>query len=121
MNRASLGFRVELNAKGGRFAKGGLVAEIRLFYREGYFAAKDALGDAFGAYGRFERLAFLGSGARLVPGGYESWYNHYARIDDRIIASDLASIGSNGNLINAYYLRRGKPTCSRSTTAGRRP
>jgi alpha-galactosidase len=110
VNRVSLGFRVELNAKGGRFAKEGLVAEIRLFYREGYFAAKDALGDAFRAFGRFERLDFLGSGDRLVPGGYESWYNHYARIDDGIIASDLASIGSNGNLINAYYLKRGKPT-----------
>jgi alpha-galactosidase len=109
-DRSSLELRAEVGAKGARFAKGELVAEIRLFYREGYFAAKDALRDAFRDYGHFDRLGFLGSGGSLVPGGYESWYNHYTHIDDEIIAGDLASIGANDNLINAYYLRRGKPT-----------
>jgi alpha-galactosidase len=105
-NRSSLDLRAEIGAMGARCSKGDFVAEIRLFYREGYFAAKDALRDAFRGYGHFDRLGFLGS----VPGGYESWYNHYTHIDDRIIAEDLASIGVSDNLINAYYLRRGKPT-----------
>jgi alpha-galactosidase len=105
-DRATLSLSAEIAAEGARFAAGDLVAEIRLFLREGYFAAKDALREAFAEYGHFERLGFLGS----RPGGYESWYNHYTRIDDRIISRDLESIGANGNLINAYYLRRGKPT-----------
>jgi alpha-galactosidase len=127
-DRASLELRAEIAARGASFAEGALVAEIRLFYREGYFAAKDALRDAFRAYGHFERLRFLADAADagaagtadaadaarpaggLRPGGYESWYNHYTRIDEGIIARDLASIGANDNLINAYYLRRGKPT-----------
>ena len=105
-NRATLALGAEIAAEGAFFATGELVAEIRLFYREGYFAVKDALRDAFRGYGHFDRLTFLGP----TPGGYESWYNHYTRIDDRIISGDLASIGANDNLINAYYLRRGKPT-----------
>jgi alpha-galactosidase len=116
-DRASLDLRVDIYAKGARFAAGELVAELRLFYKEGYFAAKDALREAFLEYGHFDRLGFLaetaggadGSGG-LRPGGYESWYNHYTKIDEGIISGDLASIGANDNLINAYYLGRGKPT-----------
>jgi alpha-galactosidase len=110
VDRESLDIRAEVCAEGARFAPGELVAELRLFYRDGYFEAKAALRDAFGGFRHFDRLAFLGSGPSLVPGGYESWYNHYAHIDDRIIERDLASIGENDNLINTYYLRRGKPT-----------
>jgi alpha-galactosidase len=116
VDRESLAVRAEVSARGASFTEGQLVAEIRLFYREGYFAAKDALAEAFSEYGHFKRLAFLGAkgeGSRpasLVPGGYESWYNHYTRIDEEIIARDLASIGANANLINSYYLGRGKPT-----------
>jgi alpha-galactosidase len=116
VDRASLAIGAEVAAEGASLARGEIVAEIRVFYREGWFGMKDALRDAFRGYGHFDRLAFLGSGVpggtaeRLVPGGYESWYNHYTRIDDTIIARDLASIGANDNLINAYYLRRGKPT-----------
>jgi alpha-galactosidase len=117
--RGSLDVEAEVAAEGARLERGDPVAEIRLFHCDGFFAAKDAMRDAFREYGQFERLGFLGgagagaagkSGARLVPGGYESWYNHYTHIDEGIIARDLDSIGGNDNLINAYYLRRGKPT-----------
>jgi alpha-galactosidase len=110
IDRATLGVRAEICAKGARFASGDLVAEIRVFHREGYFEAKDALRDCFRVFRHFERLAFLGSGGAMRSGGYESWYNHYTRIDEGIIRGDLESIGTNDNLINAYYLRRGKPT-----------
>jgi alpha-galactosidase len=110
-DRSSLALRAEIYAEGAEFAAGDLVAEIRLFCREGYFAIKDELGRAFREYGHFDRLGFLAESAGgLRPGGYESWYNHYTKIDDAIISRDLASIGANDNLINAYYLRRGKPT-----------
>jgi alpha-galactosidase len=93
---------------------------MRAVFREGWFAARDALRDAYRGYGHFDRLDFLGSpsgrggdsrGDRPpVPGGYESRYNHYAQIDATIIARDLEAIGSNDNLTNAFYLSRGKPT-----------
>jgi alpha-galactosidase len=106
IDRGSLDIRGEAAAKGGRFAKGELLAELRLFHRAGWFEVRDALRDAYRGFGHFDRLGFLGP----VPGGYESWYNHYTHIDAGIIERDLASIGTNDNLINAYYLRRGKPT-----------
>jgi alpha-galactosidase len=130
-DRRGLGLRAEAYAHGARLSAGELVAEIRLFHRDGYFAAKDALRDAFRGYEHFERLAFLAEGQRpaagappsaaapsapsfaaegLRPGGYESWYNHYTKIDDAIISADLAAIGANDNLVNEYYLRRRKPT-----------
>jgi alpha-galactosidase len=110
LDRRSLRLSAEIAARGARLCAGELVAEIRIFYREGYFEAKDALRECFRGYGHFERLDFLGSGGKLAPGGYESWYNHYTRIDEAVVSRDLRSIGDNDNLINAYYLRRGKPT-----------
>lgn len=110
IDRASLGTSAEACARGGSFRAGDLVARLCLFFRSGYFEAKDTLREVFSPYRHFERLAFLGSGERLVPGGYESWYNHYTAIDESVIERDLASIGSNANLINTWYIRRGKPT-----------
>lgn len=110
MDRRDFSVRIEALAAGGRFFAGDPVARLRLFCREGYFAAKDGLGEAFDQAGRFEALAFLGSGGSLAPGGYESWYNHYTAIDESIILRDLEALDTNGNLINRYYIRRGKPT-----------
>ena len=42
-------------------------------------------------------------------GGYASWYNHYTAIDARIIGEDLEAITTNGNIVNAYFIERGRP------------
>jgi alpha-galactosidase len=116
IDRSTLDVKIEIAAEGASLKKGDLVAEIRLFYREGFFGAKDAMRDAFCEYAHFDCLSFLGPsgerkpGKRFAPGGYESWYNHYTHIDEGILGRDFESISSNDNLINAYYLRRGKPT-----------
>jgi alpha-galactosidase len=109
-SRSDLSLSVEAYAEGAHFQAGELVAELEIVLADGYFELKDALRASFSRYRAFDRLAFLGDGEALAPGGYESWYNHYAAIDDRIISRDLEAIGSNDNLINALYLRRGKPT-----------
>jgi alpha-galactosidase len=110
VDRQSLAISAEVCARGARLEAGFLVADIRIFFRADYFEAKDALREIFRPYRQFDRLAFLGFGGSLRPGGYESWYNHYTHIDEPIIRRDLASIGTNSNLINSYYLGRGKPT-----------
>ncbi len=97
-------------AEGARFKAGQGVAELRLFWREGLFPTKDAFRDVFRAERHFERLAFLGKDGRLVPGGYESWYNHYTDISEALIEADLVGLTEPGNLISEYYLKRGKPT-----------
>jgi len=110
IDRHSLAMAVEAHAGGCSWREGDVVARIACAGMEGVFAERDLFRSLFAGDGRFERLAFLGSDTGTVPGGYESWYNHYTAITERIISSDLAAIGSNGNLINCYYIRRGKPT-----------
>lgn len=102
--------RVELIASGAGYAKGQDVAELRLFSASWPHGAKDGFSACFRDYRHFERLAFLGHEGGLVPGGYESWYNHYTKIDEALIASDLAGLGEPGNLISDWYLGRAKPT-----------
>jgi alpha-galactosidase len=109
-SRSDLSLSIEAYAEGASFKEGETVAEVELVLADGYFELKDALRASFARYRSFDRLAFLGDGGRLAPGGYESWYNHYAEIDDEIISRDLEAIGSNDNLINVLYLKRGKPT-----------
>lgn len=44
-----------------------------------------------------------------VIGGYASWYNHYTKIDERIISEDLGAIRTNDNFVNACFIRCGEP------------
>ena len=98
-------------AEGHRFGAGDLAARILVVRARGWFALKDALREAYAPYDPFSRLAFLGApGEPLVPGGYESWYNHYADIDEGLILADLRNLAGNGNLIDRLYIRPGKPT-----------
>jgi alpha-galactosidase len=109
-DRGGTKLRVEAIAAGARYAAGDVVAELRLFCREGYFASKAAFRDIFADFRHFDRLAFLGHDGNLVPGGYESWYNHYTDISESLMEADLAGLDEPGNLISDYYVRRGKPT-----------
>ncbi len=132
--------RIFAYAEGGNFRRGQIVARVAVLIAPGYFALKDKIAGLWGAHGRFEDLRWLSleaqsakgagfegggasSGARAgqgseepahpfqgVIGGYESWYNHYTAIDERIIGADLASIGANNNIVNNYFIRRGRPT-----------
>lgn len=99
-----------LYAAGQALRSGQALADIRVFRASGYFALRDAFSSTFGDFGLFDRLAFLcAKGEKLVPGGYESWYNHYADIDEATILGDLEGLLSFPNLIKNAYLDRGKP------------
>jgi alpha-galactosidase len=110
LRKRELSIGVEAFARGSRLEAGEELAEIRVFSREGYFEAKDAFARIFGGFRLFDRLSFLGSEGSLVPGGYESWYNHYTHISAPLIERDLEAIGGCDNLISEYYIKRGKPT-----------
>ncbi len=109
-SRKDLTVNIQAFADGARYSAGEKIAEIRIFCCDGIFAVKDAFARIFGGMKLFDRLEFLGNGNSLVPGGYESWYNHYTKISEALIQDDLGSIGSSDNLINSYYIKPGKPT-----------
>jgi alpha-galactosidase len=111
-SRKSGAVRIDLQSAGKRRANGETLADVRVVWGRDYFSFKDRLGDVFSGFRSFDRLSFLRArGAeRPVPGGWESWYNHYSDIDEDLILDALKSLDDNGNFVNRYYIERGKPT-----------
>ncbi|MDR0623454.1 MAG: alpha-galactosidase, partial [Treponema sp.] len=127
--RISRGLKIvaaEVFCPGRLWRSGEPVAELRIFFARGYFRFKDTLAELYRQQEHFKRLAFLYSAARnpadtpetgavwppgkdSIPGGYESWYNHYTHISEDIILSDLEGLEKNNNLIKLRYLDRNKP------------
>ncbi|MDP2791457.1 MAG: alpha-galactosidase [Rectinemataceae bacterium] len=103
--------RVAVFADNGSFNAGETIARIAILSASDYFDLKDRLAVLFAAAERFDELAFLGAdvAGREPVGGFETWYNHYLDIDESIILRDLATLETNGNLVNSMFLERGKP------------
>jgi alpha-galactosidase len=100
----------EIYCPGKTIHDGETLAVLCVFAVHGYFALKDALNSIYGQ--DFSSLNFLsvsGGTQDSRPGGYASWYNHYNRIDEKIILGDLEALSSNDNLIKLRYLDRKRP------------
>jgi alpha-galactosidase len=103
----------EVYCPGKTWTKGETIACLCVFLAKGFFQFKDYLKELYAQ--DFSGLDFLSSGGTGGPpedlriGGYESWYNHYNRIDEKIILEDLAALRSNDNLLKLRYLDRGRP------------
>ncbi len=79
-------------------------AEISFFLAKNYFELKETISFLF-YDSRFENLAFLGK----TPGGWESWYNHYNKIDESLILEDLNALNTTENLIKCMYIDKKHP------------
>ncbi|MDR1177731.1 MAG: alpha-galactosidase [Spirochaetaceae bacterium] len=102
----------ELYCPGKVWTAGEKMAELHVFLAKGFFQFKDYLKKIYAR--DFSGLDFLsggkgGSFGDRRPGGYASWYNHYNRINEKIILDDLAALRSNDNLLKLRYLDRGRP------------
>jgi alpha-galactosidase len=103
----------EVYAPGKTWTKGETIASLCVFLARGFFQFKDYLKELYAQ--NFSGLDFLISGGKSGPpndrkiGGYESWYNHYTSIDEKIILEDLRTLGSNDNLLKLRYLDRKRP------------
>lgn len=86
---------VEVCDIGKEWKAGDLQAKIEVFTAHSYFEAKDKLGDLFG-HDHFAQIDFLGK----RPGGWESWYNHYTDINERLILDDLEALSKTDNIIS---------------------
>uniref|UniRef100_A0A7C3IHZ2 Alpha-galactosidase n=1 Tax=Gracilinema caldarium TaxID=215591 RepID=A0A7C3IHZ2_9SPIR len=114
---------IEAFARGKTWKSDDTIAEIHLFIAEGFFQLKDTLRGLYKNEAAFAQLSFLrwGSGKERkngspwitkkdMPGGFESWYNHYTDINERLILEDLESLGKTENLIKLQYIDRNRPT-----------
>lgn len=105
---------VEVYLDGKAILAGAVLAEVDLFLARGFFALKDGLASRYDPEGRFARLDFLRGdapgprGKGGMPGGYETWYNRYTKIDRAALLSDLEGLGKTENIVKLRFLDRGK-------------
>ncbi|MDR3146714.1 MAG: alpha-galactosidase [Treponema sp.] len=113
INRGRRLIAAEVFCPGKSWAPREVMAELWVFSVRGYFNLKDALGALYRQEEVFRSLDFLRGGPSSckanLPGGYESWYNHYTDINEQLILRDLGGLGRSGNLIRLRYQDRGKP------------
>jgi alpha-galactosidase len=114
INRKERLILAEVFCPGKTWAAGETLGELYIFFAQGYFAFKDAIGTIYQQEGAFNAIGFLRGDPKVrnkagLPGGYASWYNHYTDINEKLILEDLHSLGKTENLIKLWYLDRKKP------------
>jgi len=117
INREKRRLTAEVFAPGKTWKAGETAAELRVFFARGFFVFKDALKALYRQERAFAALDFLRfpaggaepPGKRNLPGGYESWYNHYNRINEGIILDDLDALVKSDNLLKLRYIDRKRP------------
>ena len=87
--------KIELADKGKSWKEGDVQAKIEVFTAESFFECKKKLSSLFGD-SHFKKISALGKN----PAGWESWYNHYSKIDEKLIQKDLESLSATKNIIS---------------------
>lgn len=96
-NREENTVSIEICDKGNNWKKNDITARIEIFTASSFFECKEKLSSIFGS-DHFNSVSFLGN----KPAGWESWYNHYSKIDEKLILEDLQKITHTKNIINTY-------------------
>ncbi len=86
---------IEICDKGNDWRRDDITAQIEIFTASSYFECKDKLREIFDSL-HFAPISHLGK----TPGGWESWYNHYADINENLILTDLQALTQTENLIS---------------------
>ena len=85
---------IEIADKNNDWKRDDVTAKIEVFTANSFFDYKDKLSAVFGK-DHFEQLKELGD----LPAGWESWYNHYANINEKLILEDLYALKKTDNII----------------------
>lgn len=101
-------------ADGKTWHEGEKIAELAVFAAENFFELREKTQKLFAENknARFGRLEFLNStpqNGKITVGGWESWYNHYADINNVLIKGDLESLSHTENLIKTHFINQKKP------------
>ncbi len=93
-NRSENTVSIEICDKGNIWKEGDITARIEIFQAHSFFECKEKLSAAFGT-SHFDSIKWLGE----KPAGWESWYNHYADINENLIIEDLHKLSETDNII----------------------
>ena len=94
-NRKENTVSIEICDKGNEWKSGDVTGRIEIFTADSYFEAREKLLSVFGNQ-HFDSVSHLGNN----PGGWESWYNHYANINQELVSEDLIKLISTENIIS---------------------
>ncbi|BDC93431.1 glycoside hydrolase family 36 protein [Treponema bryantii] len=94
-NRSQNTVSFEICDKGNNWKTGDVTGRIEIFIAQSYFECKDKLAAIFGKE-HFNSVNWLGKN----PAGWESWYNHYANINQNLIKEDLKKLSGTENIIS---------------------
>ena len=94
-NRKENTVSIEICDKGNEWKSGDVTGRIEIFTADSYFEAREKLLSVFGNQ-HFDSVSHLGNN----PGGWESWYNHYANINQELVSEDLNKLISTENIIS---------------------
>ena len=99
---------------GKKWCSGEKIAELAVFAAYDFFELREKTQSLFAQNKnlRFGTLCFLNSTPnkdKICVGGWESWYNHYADINQTLIKEDLESLSHTQNLIKTHFLDSKKP------------
>jgi len=94
-NRKENTVSIEICDKGNEWKTGDVTGRIEIFTADSYFEAREKLLSIFGNQ-HFDSISHLGNN----PGGWESWYNHYANINQELVTEDLNKLVTTENIIS---------------------
>ena len=86
---------IEICDKGNDWRCDDITAQIEIFTASSFFECKDKLREIYDSL-HFSKISHLGK----TPGGWESWYNHYANINEKLILEDLEALQKTENVIS---------------------
>ena len=117
LHREKRRITAEVYAPGKAWKAGEPIADLTVFFARTFFGFKDALKALYRQDKTFSSLDFLRFPAgsrepaskRNLPGGYESWYNHYNNINEAIILEDLQALSKTENLLKLRYIDKKRP------------
>ncbi|MCQ2611033.1 MAG: alpha-galactosidase [Treponema sp.] len=113
INRRNLAVEVQVHDTGKEWKENDLIAQVCFFVCNSYSGLKEKIEFLFGSSDagsknytkRFDSLKFLGK----RPAGWESWYNHYSRIDQKLIEEDLESLTATENVLSLSTIANKEP------------
>lgn len=111
-NRKTRKISVVACSQNKKWQKDEIVSKIALFAVNSFFDLKAIIHELYKEpqKNRFENLKFLSSeNDRILAAGWESWYNHYEKITQKLIEDDIEALGKTGNIIKTFCFDRKKP------------
>ena len=114
VDRKKREINVTVYADGKRWHDGEKIASLVVFSASDFFELRDETKKLFvtDKFARFSNLEFLNATPfkeKITVGGWESWYNHYADINNDLIQGDLDGLSTTENLIKTQFLDSKKP------------